>query len=65
MKEINIATKTRSMVGREGDGLPAHEPKPEGVDMVSYSVFYESIFELADAEHGRTGEQQLMHSFVL
>ena len=56
MKEINIATKTSSMVGRECDGLPAHEPKPEGVDMVSYSVFYESIFELADAEHGRTGE---------
>ena len=56
-KETNVATKTTSMVDRERDGLPLHEPKPEGVEMVSYSTFYDSLFELVDAEYGRSGKQ--------
>ena len=43
------------MVARERDGLPPYEPKPDGVEMISYSAFYDSMFELADAECGRTG----------
>ena len=52
-----MPSKTRSMVARERDGLPAHEPKPEGVDMISFSILYDSMFELADAECGRRGKQ--------
>ena len=52
-----MPSKTRSMVARERDGLLAHEPKPEGVDMISFSVLYDSMFELADAECGRRGKQ--------
>ena len=56
-KEPNFAFKTVSMVDRERDGLPMYEHKPDGVEMVSYSTFYDSMFELADAEYaGRTGK---------
>ena len=54
------------MVARERDGLPPYEPMPDGVEMMSYSAFYDSMFELADAECGRTGNTEaLSHSFFL
>jgi hypothetical protein len=55
-KEPNVATKTTSMVDRERDGLSMYEQKPDEVEMVSYSTFYDSMFELADDEYGRTGK---------
>ena len=59
-------SKTLSMVARERDGLPPYEPMPDGVEMMSYSAFYDSMFELADAECGRTGNTEAAsHSFFL
>ena len=65
-KEPNFVFKTVSMVDRERDGLPMYEHKPDGVEMVSYSTFYDSMFELADDEYGRTGKARtvVMHSFA-
>ena len=44
------------MEKRVEHGLPAFEPKPEGVDVIGYGMFYDSMFELADAMVGR-GEE--------
>ena len=43
------------MVKREKQGLPLFRPKPDGVEAISYSVFFDSVFELADAWVSTTG----------
>ena len=73
--EIDIKLKPREsdnsnklMEKRVEHGLPAFEPKPEGVDAIGYGMFYDSIFELADAMVGRGeegGHVQLKHYFSL
>ena len=50
-----VNSKTRSMAMREKHGLSSFEPKPDGLDAVSYSVFFDSVFELADEKFGRKG----------
>ena len=44
------------MEARERHGLSACEPKPENVVAIGYGMFFDSMFELADAMVGR-GEQ--------
>ena len=51
--ENRECVKSELMEQREGCGLPACEPKPEGIDTISYGTFYDSIFELADCMVGR------------
>ena len=34
-------------------GLPPSDPKPEGVDVIGYGCFFDSLFELADGIVGR------------
>jgi len=46
-------SKTKSMVAREKKGMPPMSPRPGNVDVISYAVFYDSMFELADAMIGR------------
>ena len=41
------------MEQREKHGLLPFEPKPEGLDAISYGTFYDSVFELADCMVGR------------
>ena len=46
-------SKTKSMVAREKKGMPPMSPRPGNIDVISYAVFYDSMFELADAMIGR------------
>ena len=36
------------MVEREKKGMPAEGPKPDGMDVIGFGVFFDSLFELAD-----------------
>jgi len=46
-------TKTKRMECREMHGRPPYDPKPEGVEVIGYSEFFDSLFELADTMVGR------------
>jgi len=46
-------TMNRLMESRVAHGLPAFEPKPEGLEAIGYGMFFDSMFELADAMVGR------------
>ena len=37
------------MILREKQGLPPFKTKPPGLEAIPYSVFFDSVFELADA----------------
>ena len=50
-----IGTKTQAMIQRVKRGLPAYDPKPDGLEAISYAVFFDSMFELADAWVSETG----------
>ena len=43
------------MLQREAQGLPPFDPPPEGVDVIGYATFFDSIFELADVLVGQQG----------
>ena len=63
MRKDTLQTKTKHMQNRENKGLPAFEPIPEGVEVLPYSVFFDSTFELADAyimRQSECGSQWLM-----
>ena len=34
-------------------GRPPYDPKPEGMEVIGYSEFFDSLFELADTIVGR------------
>ena len=34
-------------------GLPPSDPRPEGVDVIGYGCFFDSLFEMADGIVGR------------
>ena len=55
-KQNPSSTKTKLMEARERHRFAAYEPKPEDVDAIGYGMFFDSMFELADAMVGR-GEQ--------
>ena len=54
-KKPRSNTKTRAMLQREAQGLPPFDPPPEGVDVIGYATFFDSIFELADVLVGQQG----------
>merc|ERR1712166_12089 len=62
-KQNPSSTKTKLMEARERHGLSACEPKPENVVAIGYGMFFDSMFELADAMVGR-GEQGVVDGDV-
>ena len=46
---------TELMKIRQKQGLVLFDPKPEGIEAVPYAVFFDSMFELADAWVSETG----------
>ena len=55
-----LLTKTKHMQHREAKGLPLTEPIPDRVEVLSYSVFFDSIFELADVYIMMQGDLKLL-----
>ena len=47
-KSSAAGTRSSKMVEREKKGMPTEGPKPEGIDVIGFSVFFDSLFELAD-----------------
>jgi len=61
-------TRTRKMEIREMHGLPPSDPRPEGVDVIGYGCFFDSLFEMADGIVGREAgaiEGDLYASYIM
>ena len=63
-RKDTLQTKTKHMQCREAKGLPPSELIPKGVEVLPYSVFYDSIFELTDGYIMQQGDRPSDHLLV-
>lgn len=63
-RKDTLQTKTKHMQCREANGLPPSELIPKGVEVLPYSIFCDSIFELADGYIMQQGDRPSDHLLV-